>query len=179
MILVVDMNSTHLGFSEFVLPLCSVVNPIEECEAVHYSKVVAATNVDDYQKVILSGTALKDTDYLNTIEPFEWIRKCNIPILGICAGMQALGLLFNSFLIPCEEIGMKDIATIGENPLFSSSFKGYELHKYGIDPSENFEIVAKSRKCIQGIKHKEKEIFGVLFHPEVRNKEVIERFALL
>jgi anthranilate/para-aminobenzoate synthase component II len=179
MILVVDMNSTRMGFSEFVLPLCSLVTLIDECKVTHYSEVSTATSIDDYQKIILSGTPLKDTGYLNNIQPFEWMRECNVPILGICAGMQALGLLFDSFLIPCKEIGMKDIVTVRENPLFSSSFKGYELHRYGIDPSEDFEILATSKKCIQGIKHKKKDIYGVLFHPEVRKKEVIEAFILL
>jgi GMP synthase-like glutamine amidotransferase len=30
---------------------------------------------------------------------------------------------------------------------------------------------------VQAIKHKQKDIFGVLFHPEVRNREIIERFV--
>ena len=29
------------------------------------------------------------------------------------------------------------------------------------------------------IKHKEKETYGVIFHPEVRNKEIIKKFLEL
>ena len=173
MILIVDMNFRgSLGFYEFVLPLCDIVEPLE-FEVKHYSEV---TDVEKYEKVILSGTPLKDFGYLNEMNRFEWIRDCNMPILGICAGMQVIGLVFDSSLKLCREIGMTEIKTIRENPLFSSTFRAYELHTYGITPSDNFEILAISEKCIQGIKHKGKKIYGVLFHPEVRNKDIINQF---
>jgi GMP synthase (glutamine-hydrolysing) len=66
---------------------------------------------------------------------------------------------------------------VKKNYLFSSTFTAYELHNYKINPSNTFEILARSKKCIQGIKHKEKEIYGLLFHPEVRNKDIIRRFV--
>jgi len=37
-------------------------------------------------------------------------------------------------------------------------------------------VLAESAKCVHAIKHKLKDVYGVLFHPEVRNKEVVERF---
>lgn len=176
MILIVNMNYKRLGYYEFVLPLYSIVEPIEPCEVTYYSRV---KDMDKYQKIILSGTPLMDNEYLTCIDTFSWIRECDTPILGICAGMQVIGLVFDSDLIPCREIGMTDIITVKENPLFSSTFSAYALHNYGILPSKNVEILAKSNKCVQGVKHKEKEIYGVLFHPEVRNKNIIKRFIQL
>ena len=175
MILIVDINfKGSLGFYEFVLPLCDIAEPVGY-EVKHYSEV---TDVEKYEKIILSGTPLKDFGYLRNMNRFEWIRDCNIPILGICAGMQVIGLVYNSSLELCQEIRMTEIKTLKENPLFSSTFRAYELHTYGINPSDNFEILAVSEKCIQGIKHKKKGIYGVLFHPEVRNKEIVGRFVL-
>lgn len=174
MILIVDMNSTTLGFYEFVLPLCKIVNALRPYEVRHYTEIEKMK----YEKVILSGTALKDNEYLENMKSFQWLRTCTVPVLGICAGMQVIGLVFDSLLISCEEIGMTEVKTAKENPLFSSTFPAYELHNHGIDPSDDFEILAASKKCIQGIKHKEREIYGVLFHPEVRNEDVITRFAL-
>jgi GMP synthase-like glutamine amidotransferase len=174
MILIVDMNyKGSLGFYEFVLPLCDAVEPLEY-EVLHYLKV---KDVKTYEKVILSGTPLKDFGYLKHIRSFEWIKTCDTPILGICAGMQAIGLVFDSSLEPCKEIGMTEIKTVWENPLFSSTFEAYELHTYEICPFQTFEILAISKECVQGIKHKEKEIYGILFHPEVRNKFILKHFV--
>jgi GMP synthase-like glutamine amidotransferase len=174
MILIVDMNfNGSLGFYEFVLPLCEIVKPLEY-EVKHYLEV---TDVKTYEKIILSGTALKDFEYLKHIKSFEWIRTCDMPILGICAGMQAIGMVFGSLLTPCKEIGMTEVETVKENYLFSSAFRAYELHNLGVEPSDVFEMLAMSKKCIQGIKHKEKDFYSVLFHPEVRNKEIIRRFV--
>ncbi len=177
MILIVDMNckKASLGFEEFVLPLVHVANSIEECEVTHYTEI---KEVETYTKVILSGACLKDGEYLKRRELFEWLKTCTPPVLGICAGMQIIGLVFNSTLIPCKEIGMTDIAVVKENFLFSSPLRAYELHNYGIEPSPTFDIFARSSKCVQAIKHRERQIFGLLFYPEVRNKGIIKKFIL-
>ena len=39
--------------------------------------------------------------------------------------------------------------------------------------------MAVSDTGIQAVRHPEKPIFGVMFHPEVRNDEVVERFLAL
>lgn len=172
MILIVDMNEEVLGFYEFVLPLCRIVEPVKY-EVQHYTQ---GAEVEKYDKIILSGVPLKDFGYLKDMNLFEWIKVCDVPILGICAGYQVIGLGFDSLLVPCQEIGMTEIETVKKNPLFSSIFRAYELHNYGINPSNSLEILATSEKCVQAIKHKKKAIYGVLFHPEVRNKDVIKRF---
>ena len=69
---------------------------------------------------------------------------------------------------------MTQITTVAANPLFSEDFKAYSLHSFCTKPSAAFEILAQSTKCIQAIKHKNKPIFGVLFHPEARNPLIIE-----
>lgn len=178
MILIVDMNckKASLGFEEFVLPLVHVVNSIEACEVTHYTEI---KEVETYTKVILSGACLKDGEYLKRRELFEWLKTCTPPVLGICAGMQIIGLIFNSSVISCREIGMTDITVVKENTLFSTSFRAYELHNYGIEPSPTFDILARSEKCVQAVKHKEKRIYGLLFHPEVRNSHILELFVLL
>ena len=97
-------------------------------------------------------------------------------MLGVCAGMQTIGVVFGSCLKRCVEIGMTTIKTIKENHLASGDFNAYSLHSYCVEPSEDFEVLAESKECIQVIKHKTKPIYGVLFHPEVRNPDILERF---
>ncbi|MGD0994636.1 MAG: hypothetical protein ABR909_03820 [Candidatus Bathyarchaeia archaeon] len=180
MILVVDMNwkKDSLGFYEFVLPIVTIAKTQDECIVKHFLEV---TNQDLSQcgSVILSGTALKDTTTLSQPEKFMWLKETEKPVLGICAGMETIGVVFGMRLIRCLEIGMTQISMLKENPLFCGDFKAYSLHSYCVESPGNFYVWAKSTKCVQIIKHKIKPIYGMLFHPEVRNPELIKRFILL
>src|SRR4030042_3307178 len=160
MILVVDMNfkKDSLGFSEFVSPIISIAEELDKCIVRHYSEV-KQEDLSNCSKIILSGTALKDNVTLNQTDKFEWIKDCGKPILGICAGMQTLGVVFGARLEKCLEIGMVQVTTLMANPLFSSSFKAYALHNYSIQPSPDFDVLAESIKCVQAVKHKEKAIY--------------------
>jgi GMP synthase (glutamine-hydrolysing) len=177
MILVVDMNwkRDSLAFSEFVSPIVSGIKPFEECEVKHFLDIDSA-KLNSYSKIVLSGTALKDHATLRQIDKFNWIKKYDKPLLGICAGMQTISRVFDESLMKCLQVGMTEITTLKDNPLFQGNFRVYSLHNYSVKPSQNFEALAESTKCIQAIKHKQKKIYGVLFHPEVRNQEILRRF---
>ena len=177
MILIVDMNwkKDSLAFNEFVLPIFSVVRPLEEVRVKHFSEI-DLSELKYYTKIVLSGTALKDHATLKVVDKFNWIKTCDKPILGICAGMQTISLLFDEPLVKCLQIGMVEISTLKENPLFQGNFKAYVLTNFSVKQSQIFEVFAESKKCIQAIKHKQKNIYGVLFHPEVRNQEILKNF---
>ena len=164
-----------MAFNEFVSPIVSVVRPLEEFSVKHFLDIELA-ELSFYSKIVLSGTALKDHATLKLVDKFNWIKTCGKPILGICAGMQTISLLFDEPLVKCLQIGMIEISTLKENPLFQGDFKTYALHNYSVKQSQTFEVLAESTKCIQAIKHKQKNIYGVLFHPEVRNQEILRNF---
>ncbi|MAG77977.1 hypothetical protein CL616_01290 [archaeon] len=169
MILVVNLCEDELSFNEFVMP---VVKEVGDCDVKHYKEV---EDVSKYDKIILCGTPLKDHGALEG-EIFSWIKSYKGHLLGICAGMQVLALEFGSSLIDNSEIGMEKIKVIRKNELKNKDFEAYSLHTFAIEPSKEFYKLFKSENCVQGIKHKEKEFYGVLFHPEVRNSEIIEEF---
>ena len=177
MILVVDMNSKKnpLGFYEFVLPIVSIVEELEKCNVKHYLEV-NKESICNCDMIILSGSALKNAVTLDQTARFKWLKECGKPVLGICAGMQTIGLVFGGRVEKCREIGMTDIVTCKENILFSSTFKVYALHNYALVPPAEFDVLAESASCVHAIKHKHKDVYGVLFHPEVRNNEVVKRF---
>jgi len=179
MILIVDMSYRKdlLGFYEFVLPIVSIAKELDECVVKHYLEL-GREDLSKFDSAILSGTALKDHATLSQPEKFGWIRNCGKPVLGICTGMQTIGLVFGLRLKKCLGIGMAQIRTLTPNPLFSSTFKAYTLHNFSVTCSPEFDVLAESEKCVQAIKHKRTETYGVLFHPEVRNKEIIQRFIL-
>lgn len=178
MILLVDLcyKNNSLSNQEFVLPIASIVKEAgEDFEIKHY-RDIKDKDLEKADKIILCGTALKDGEYLKSLKRFEWIKGFDRPILGICAGMQVIGLVFGSELVKAKEIGMKKIELRKKNKLFSTDLEVYELHKYSLEPNEEFETLAVSSVCVQAIKHKEKEIYGIMFHPEVRQRNVVRNF---
>ena len=177
MILIVDMNfrKDSLGFHEFVLPIVYAVEGLDDYVVKHYSELTKE-DLTRYSSVILSGTALKDHATLNEPDKFTWLQDCDVPVFGICAGMQTIALAFGARLTKCLGIGMTEINTTAPNLLFSSTFKAYALHNFSVQLSPEFAVLAECGKCVQAIKHKQKNIYGVLFHPEVRNREIIQRF---
>lgn len=180
MILVVDMNwkKDSLAFDEFVQPIVSVIKPMEECEVKHFTEVKAEC-LEGYSKIVLSGTALKDHATLKQLDKFNWIKTCDKPILGICAGIQTISLVYGEPLSDCLQVGMTEITTLKDNPLFQGTFSAYALHNFSVEPSHTFEIIGKSAFCVEAVKHKQKPVYGLLFHPEVRNQTIIEKFVKL
>lgn len=180
MILVVDMNwkKDSLGYYEFVLPLVSVAEQFDACVVKHYLDITSQ-DLNLCDRVILSGTALEDNVTLKQPEKFQWLKATDKPVLGICAGMQTIGVVFGLKLLECLEIGMTQITTVKANLLLDGEFKTYSLHNFTVEAEGDFEVVAKSEECVQAMKHKHMPMYGVLFHPEVRNEEALKRFIQL
>lgn len=178
MILIIQICNRKFHYLEFVKPIEDVLkgNNIE-FESIHY-KMLTEELVLKAEKIIISGTSLRDNAFLEDIKKFNWIKEFDKPILGICGGMHILGLIFDSELKKQQEIGLTDIN-------FKEKFLGmdgkkqvYELHNYFVE-SKAYEVIGTSEKCIQAVKHKQKPFYGVLFHPEVRTKDLLINFAYL
>ena len=180
MILLIDLNERKgsLAFEEFVRPLESALDGIAECRTAHYLEVDSGL-LEGCDRVILCGTPLKEEGYLKRPQAFEWLRGFGKPVLGICAGMQAIAAAYGSRMVKCQEIGMTEVETVKDNPLFKGWFKAYSLHNWAVEPSGEFTVLAKSGNCVEAVKHNDREFYGVLFHPEVRNQDIIQKFAKL
>ncbi len=179
MILIVDLNRRGgLQPLEYVAPIAYVVGGHTGYTVKHYSDVTLEAAVK-HNAVILSGTPLKDTGCLDNMDSFKWLLEYGKPVLGVCAGMQVLCMLYGSSLTDCKEIGMIDVETAGENPLFTGSFRAYAIHRRAVEPSDSFTVLARSDRCVQAVKHRNNEHYGVLFHPEVRNPGVLDNFIRL
>ena len=87
--------------------------------------------------------------------------------------------MFNEKIIEQEEIGMMSVSTTQSNPLVSGDFQAYNMHNFSVADLTSFNVLAKSDKTMQLVSHKKRNIFGVSFHPEVRNEQIIINFLLV
>jgi GMP synthase (glutamine-hydrolysing) len=174
MILLIKTNKESLHDNEFVNPIKNILG--KDSKVINYKKL-KKSDLEKANKVIISGTSLKDNEFLKDLKKFSWIKNYNKPILGICAGAQIIGITLGGKLKKKTEIGMTKIN-------FKKSFLGtsgekevYELHNNYVTFVKDFEIFAEN-KIPQAAKHKDREIYCVLFHPEVGNKDTIKNFIL-
>ena len=176
MILIIQICNKRFHYYEFIKPIEDILRKNKiEFQSIHYNNI-SKELLDKAEKIIISGTSLKDNGFIEDIEKFNWIKEQNKPILGICGGMHILGLIFNGTLKKQQEIGLTNIKLVKKFLGFTGKIEVYELHNfYAI--SNEFEIFGKSKKCPQAVKHNNKPFFGVLFHPEVRNKDLIVNFV--
>ena len=174
-ILLVSTCRETLSEREFVHPISTILGSIEH-QILHYTKCTKNT-IKSFDKIIICGTSLKDHEYLENLHTFKKIFKTfSKPILGICSGMQIICSIFNGEIVQNVEIGMTDSVTLETNGLCTGEFQAYNMHTNSVSNLDNFIVLAKNKNIIQVIKHKTKNIFGVSFHPEVRNENIISNF---
>lgn len=177
MILLISTCKEKLHNLEFVKPIEDILKKNNlKFISIHFSKL-NRSHLKNAKKVIICGTSLKDNSFADYLDSFNWIKEFDKPLLGICAGMQIIGLIYGGKLKKNCEIGFfveefKDFLSLKEKQ------KVFHLHNFFVDFSklDEFQIYSKS-KIPQAVKHKEKDIFAVLFHPEVRQKDLILEFV--
>ena len=113
----------------------------------------------------------------------DYLNEGDFPILGICAGHQFMARHFGGEAKPSKEpeFGRVELILLKENDVI---FKGipkksivWESHndEVAVLPKD-FELLAESENCkIQAMKHKNKPLYGLQFHPEVEHTEYGEQ----
>ena len=183
MILLVDLcyRPGSLSRDEFVGPVARIVERAgEPWQEVHFSGA-GSTDLAGIDGIILCGTALQDNRFAGEVTEFASLLRAGLPVLGICAGMQALCLSSGGQIRPACEIGMTTVRVEQPDPLLGNAaeFEAYELHSSAGDPPPGWIVTAVSDRCVQVVRHPDRPLFGVMFHPEVRNDHVVERFCAL
>jgi GMP synthase (glutamine-hydrolysing) len=179
MILIIDCCSGResLSYDEFVRPVLGIAMERDACAARHISQV-EGNDLLSADGIIICGTALMDNDFLKHARRFIALKRLEKPVLGICAGMQIISKVFGGGIERLQEIGMTRIRVVKKDPLFSGKreFGAYSLHNLCAKLPPSFTELARSSGCLQAFRHDMKPVYGVLFHPEVRNRWIIDNF---
>ena len=131
----------------------------------------------------LDGFILPGGDKISQVDllVIDYCYKNDVPLLGVCLGMQEIGNYFNEHLI--KEIGDDSHFDLNKKYLHSVCLKknGYlnkllnkdfisvnSRHRYKVLSNKNYNVEAICDGVIEGIKVKNKKyIIGVQFHPEI------------
>lgn len=167
MIIILDCGSDKVPFIE------QMVDEFMDFKTVPFLEF----NPDDRENVkgiIASGAPLLITeiDMSKYLKVSSWMKTIDIPYLGICFGHQVLGLHHGAFGSKIkEDRDWQEIEQMENDPLFSrmpNVFKMMEDHCEVISIPAGFKLLSSSDASInEGMRHKEKNLFGVQFHPEV------------
>ena len=169
-----------------------IARRIRECKV--YSRIVPfSTPVEKIREeapmgIILSGgPASVYQDNAPKCNPE--IFNLGIPVLGICYGLQLTVMTLGGKVARghAREYGKAEIEITGESPLLDglpSPLQVWMSHGDKVTAlPEGFVTTAKTTNTeFAAIRHTEKKIYGIQFHPEVvhthRGTEIIRNFAM-
>ncbi len=135
--------------------------------------------IGDADGLVLSGgapsIAYESFRLGNTAEILDRMR---IPILGICAGAQFMGMHYGSKVSPAihPEFGRVEISIRDEDSILrgvSKKFYAWESHNDEIkDTPLGFELLASSETCkVQAMVNAKDKRYALQFHPEVEHTQ--------
>ncbi|MBC7114037.1 MAG: GMP synthase subunit A [Archaeoglobi archaeon] len=108
----------------------------------------------------------------------EYVKMMNVPILGICLGHQIIAKAYGGEVRRGKQGGYAEVIVeiLEEDDIFRGLPKYIRTWASHSDEvavlPENFEILARSEICeIEAMRHRDKDIFGIQWHPEVAHTE--------
>ncbi len=144
-------------------------------------------DTNDTKGIILSGSPSSIYDK-NPPLPKKTIFELNLPILGICYGMQVIAHFFGGEVTEAEkrEYGFAKINVTKDNELIDKEIDGSVVWMSHGDRlkklPEGFDSIARTENSpFAAIENKDKKIWAVQFHPEVhhteKGKEILSNFV--
>ncbi len=126
--------------------------------------------------ILLSGNS--GVPYHTQKEAFdretEYIKRTQIPIIGICYGLKMIVHAFGgkSEVMNNPAKGVMQIQVVENDPIFrgKTSFEVFESHKaiiYENEVGPELMPLAISKDGVEIVRHKTKLVYGFQFHPEV------------
>ena len=156
------------------------------CEIVPFNADLSKYDKSKIAGFVLSGGPASVTEPESPRMKKEFYKQ-NIPILGICYGMQLLADIFGGKLVKSDmrEYGRAIFSTSNSSPLFANVNRMSQVwmsHGDSISKlPDGFHLIGSTESLETAAIANEKEnIYGVQFHPEVyhttEGKKIIDNF---
>jgi anthranilate synthase component 2 len=184
-ILLVDFyDSFTYNLAHYLAPMCQTVDVVRD-------NLVDLENITNYDKIVLSpGPGLpEETRHMHAI-----LNRFTgeIPILGICLGMQGIAQHIGGKLSPKKTIlhGKPVELTVKNHSLLfhqiPSNFSAGLYHSWEVKlENENSKLITSvdEYNVIMSIEIPDKKLYGVQFHPESilteNGKRILQNFIEL
>ncbi|ATZ18480.1 GMP synthase [Williamsoniiplasma somnilux] len=157
------------------------MNVLAEVIGFHHTKAELQAKYPNLKGIILSGgpaSVYEEENY--TIDPN--LLDGQIPVLGICYGLQLITHLHNGKVEPAakQEFGKAQLfLDVPSNKLFKNVPDGKLVWMSHADHisvlPKNYIQTAHSDNSVAAIKHNEFEIYGIQFHAETTHSEFGEQ----
>ncbi|MCW0482814.1 type 1 glutamine amidotransferase [Gaoshiqia sediminis] len=176
------INSAEAKIREFVTPIEKILTTARSNAQMINYRECSNINLNSFDGIIVSGSPQGD-DIVEHHQPyFQWLKTYKKPVLGICAGHHITGFMFGAnYLRNVEpESGNCLVEVLKEDPLFYGLPKSLlvrQMHNDSITLPDQFIHLAQSTICFnQAMRHSNKPLYTLQFHPEFLNPEIILNF---
>ncbi len=164
-----------------ILLVNNITKPLEELQEILKPHKITTVNFQelpenysDFDCIILSGGSkykVKNNEDIYKQE-IELIKNSEIPVFGICLGFELICHSCGEKLEMLKEKkrGLRNLEIIEKDSLLEGIKKlnVFEAHRFYVKEVKNMVLLAKSKICVEIIKHPEKPVYGVQFHSEMR-----------
>lgn len=179
---VLIVNNAEPQIRDFSEPVLRVVQENNlKARVLDYTKL-SRNVLEEADGVILSASPMGNDIVEHHFPYYQWLLSYQKPVLGICAGHQIMGRIFGANLIRNQEAeeGFVKILIQVKDEIFNgyaANFEAFQQHQDSITCPAVFKILASSSKCEnQVMKHCRLPMYGVEFHAEISNRELIKNF---
>lgn len=179
------------NYDSFTYNLYQYISEFTKVEVYRNDEItVEQLRVKNPKGIVISPGPGKPT---NAGISIELIRElgCDIPILGICLGHQAIAEAYGGKVCGATEIvhGKKSKITVRGNDIFEGLARKIEVMRYHSlmvereSLPDELEVIAETidDNLIMAVKHKKFRVYGLQFHPEsiytIKGKRIIENFV--
>lgn len=150
----------------------------QETEMVENDTPLATLQAANLDGLLLSGGAPRVGVEGKLGNCAEYVDNLDIPILGICAGHQFMAGHFGGSAAPSvtPEFGATEMIVTDEGDILRDVPERstvWESHHDEVNVvPDNFRVLSHSETCpVQVMRHNERPIFGMQYHPEVEHTE--------